>query len=212
MSRQDPVLGTVFSLQEYAVQDGPGIRTIIFLKGCPLRCRWCSNPEGQRPEPELLHSRTLCRRCQTCVRVCPQGAVSIDPAGYPRFCRELCRHCPEPACTQACPQQALRIAGHHWTAEALYTRVQSNALFYRNSQGGLTLSGGEPLAQPAFVGELVRLCSQAGLSVGIETCGLFDWPAAAGYVDSLDFFYVDIKCLDSALHRQVTGKKNDRIL
>ncbi len=206
------VKGIIFNIQEYAVQDGSGIRTTVFLKGCPLRCRWCSNPEGQEGFPELMHSRSLCRRCGRCATVCSRRAVSTNEEGLPFFQRELCRTCADKLCEKTCPNKALRVIGEEWTAEALLKKVRTNALFFRNSGGGITLSGGEPLFQPEFVGELLSRSQEVGLSAGLETSGFFEWEKVQGFMPLFDFIYFDLKCPDSEIHRRVTGRDLEPIL
>lgn len=204
--------GIIFHIQEYAVQDGPGIRTTIFFKGCPLSCRWCSNPEGQLPHAELMWSKILCRRCKQCISWCPENAVSIDHEGYPLFKRNICLSCVKNTCEKKCPVRAIKIVGKYWSAQALYERIKTNALFYRNSNGGVTLSGGEPFAQPEFVKEFLIHCEITGLSVGVETCGQFDWNRVKDFIDRFDFYYFDIKCMDTEIHKHVTGQGNEAIL
>lgn len=204
--------GLIFNIQEYSVHDGPGIRTTVFLKGCPLRCLWCANPEGQSPQAEPLHARSRCRRCGTCVGACPLKAIAVGPDGYPRFQRGACSTCETRDCVRACPAQAIRVAGDRWSAEELCGRVAGHVRFYRNSGGGVTLSGGEPLAQPDFVNGFLDQCERAGLTVGIETCGWWDWSRLESVVRRLDFIYYDLKCLSADLHRQFTGRNNRLIL
>lgn len=204
--------GLVFNIQEYSVHDGPGIRTTVFLKGCPLRCQWCANPEGQSPHAEVLHVRSRCRHCGTCIASCPQQAIAVGPDGYPRFRREACASCETRDCVRACAAQAIRVAGERWSPKALCERVSSQIRFFRNSGGGVTLSGGEPLAQPDFVNVFLDQCERAGLKVGVETCGLWDWSRLESTVERLDFVYYDLKCVSADLHRQLTGRDNRLIL
>ncbi len=203
-------LGLIFNIQDFSVHDGPGIRTVIFLKGCPLRCRWCANPEGQEFFPEIMFSRTLCNRCGKCA--CSCQAVSIGEDSFPVFDRTLCINCLKKCCVEVCCESAIRIAGKYWSPESLYKKVRTNSLFYRNSGGGVTLSGGEPFAQPGFVEEFMEHCEKIGISVGAETCGLFDWDKVKGFIRRLDFLFFDIKCLDNELHRVFTGCGNEHIL
>jgi pyruvate formate lyase activating enzyme len=204
--------GRIFNIQEYAVHDGPGIRTLVFLKGCPLRCRWCCNPEGQRCAADLAHSRTLCRKCRACVSACPHGAVTMGTEGFPAFRRLLCGRCADRSCERECPNKAIRIFGTDVTPAELVGVVSTNALFHRNSGGGVTLSGGEPLAQPAFVIPLLEQCERAGIAAGAETCGAFSWSAWKHDLARFEFIYWDIKTLDAARHRKATGGDNRAIL
>jgi pyruvate formate lyase activating enzyme len=199
------VKGTIFNIQEYAVQDGPGIRTTVFLKGCPLRCRWCSNPEGQESLPELMCRVSLCRKCGRCLASCPRGEILRDQDGFPSFKREVCLKCDDKKCLEECPGGALRLAGEKITAEALFARVVTGEAFFRNSGGGVTLSGGEPLFQPEFVGEFLRLSRKNGLSVGLETSGFFEWDRVGEFISLFDFIYFDLKCPDPEIHRRMTG-------
>lgn len=159
--------GVIFNIQEYAVHDGPGIRTAVFLKGCPLRCAWCCNPEGQDYEPEVMVNQK-----------------SSDK----------------------------NIIGKHYTSKFLYNKIISNLPFFKNSGGGITLSGGEPLAQPKFAGEFLKLCKKTGLSVGVETCGYFEWEKVKDFISKFDFYYFDIKTTDAEKHKRFTGKDNKIIL
>lgn len=211
-TRDTSRLGLIFNIQDFSVQDGPGIRTVVFLKGCLLRCRWCANPEGQEFYPEIIFSRTLCSGCRKCASSCPNSAVSKDEDGFPVFFRELCRNCLKTQCLEACNTGAIKIIGKYWSAEALYKRVKTNSLFYRNSRGGVTLSGGEPFAQPEFVREFLGQCEKTGISVGAETCGLFDWNKVRNFIDKIDFFFFDIKSLDAKQHKFFTGSGNEIIL
>ena len=208
----DPPTGRVFNIQEYAVHDGPGIRTVVFLKGCPLRCRWCCNPEGQRRAVDLAHSRTLCRKCHVCKAACPHSAVTIENDDTPAFRRSVCLHCLERTCERECPNKAIRSFGRDWTAAELFDAVSSNALYYRNSGGGVTFSGGEPLAQPAFVQAVMDRCEEGGISAGVETCGAFDWSAWKRRINSFEFIFWDLKNLDGPSHRRATGRDNRSIL
>ncbi|AZR73063.1 hypothetical protein BBF96_06490 [Anoxybacter fermentans] len=205
-------MGMIFNIQDFSVQDGPGIRTTVFLKGCPLRCRWCANPEGQVFHPELMHSRSLCKQCQRCFSLCPNGAISIDREGYPDFQREICRFCQSRECEKACIARAIKFAGELWLVEDLFQKIKTNSLFYRNSEGGVTFSGGEPFAQPEFVREFLSKSEAIGLSVGIETCGFFNWDQVEDFIDKFDFYYFDFKCHDPKLHKKVTGQTNKVIL
>ncbi|MHA2231898.1 MAG: glycyl-radical enzyme activating protein [Candidatus Hodarchaeales archaeon] len=204
--------GIIFDIQDYAIHDGPGIRTLIFLKGCPLRCKWCSNPEGQLFKPELMHSQLRCKKCGKCVQICLHHAVTITPDEFPRINRKICLDCEDKPCVKTCPSQALRIAGSTITAHDLFNRVRQNSLLYRNSGGGITLSGGEPLTQPEFVSAFLKNCATIGLSVGVETCGFFNWENNFDLLMDLDFVFFDIKCVNSELHKEVTTVNNELIL
>jgi pyruvate formate lyase activating enzyme len=204
--------GLVFNIQRYSIHDGPGIRTIVFLKGCPLRCLHCCNPESQAPQREVEFWHDLCQRCGACVSVCPRQAISPDLSlsSGPKIDRQLCDGCG--LCAEACPAGALRMVGEwHTVAEAM-DHVLRDAAYYRRSGGGVTLSGGEPLAQPAFAAALLRACHERNIHTAIETCGYVDWEAFETVLPYVDLFLFDLKHTDSAAHRQLTGQPNDRIL
>jgi pyruvate formate lyase activating enzyme len=205
-------MGMIFNIQEFSVNDGAGIRTTVFLKGCPLACRWCSNPEGQSFSPDLFHNKTLCRKCLECFKSCPVYAVSKDENGFPVFKRELCSKCTTYDCIDNCSEQGIKILGEEISAKKLLDEVLTNQLFFRNSGGGVTLSGGEPLSQFEFVKEFLELCNKNGISVGVETCGHFSWDNVKNFISNFDFIYYDLKCLNPDLHKKFTESDNSIIL
>jgi pyruvate formate lyase activating enzyme len=205
-------MGMIFNIQEFAISDGEGIRTTVFLKGCPLICKWCSNPEGQIFIPDLFHDKNLCQKCLDCLNSCPHLAVTIDDNGFPVFNRKLCSKCMNFECIKNCTSQGIKIIGEDITARELFNKIITNQLFYRNSGGGVTLSGGEPFSQPEFVNEFLELCTERGISVGIETCGLFNWNNVKNFIDKFEFFYFDLKCINPELHKLFTGSDNKIIL
>jgi pyruvate formate lyase activating enzyme len=199
--------GLVFDIQHYSVGDGPGIRTVVFLKGCPLRCPWCCNPESQQPRPELKHALARCRACGACVDACPAGAVSMED-GRPVFDRRRC--CPSGAwpCVDACPHGAPSRVGETLTADAVMARVAADKAFYDNSGGGVTFSGGEPFAQAAFLGELLGRCRAAGIHTAVETCGYADAEDLRASAPLVDLFLFDLKSADRERHQAITGADN----
>ncbi len=202
----------IFDIEDFATQDGPGIRTVIFFKGCALTCGWCSNPESQNTFPEILHSIELCKKCGTCIETCPYSAVNFDDNNNLIFNRDFCLICKEKPCVPACNYGAIRIAGKIWNVGDLFEKVTVNAQYFSNSGGGITLSGGEPLLQPEFVRAFVNKCTERGFTVGLETCGFFKWDSVKDFISDFDFIYFDLKCLDDELSKKYTGQSNRIII
>lgn len=205
--------GTVFNIQKYSVHDGPGIRTIIFLKGCSLRCQWCSNPESQTLPRQLAYNPEKCLSvdaCQRCQGICPKNALSVGDDR--KIVRDplACDDCL--LCAQACPNHALNIYGYEVTVDQALRRVEEDGVFYSRSGGGLTLSGGEPLFQAEFAVNLLREARKRRIDTCIETCGQVSWPVLAEAARYLNTIYYDVKCLDPEVHRQGTGAPTDLIL
>ena len=201
--------GTIFNIQRFCVQDGPGIRTTVFLKGCPLRCIWCHNPESQTVHQEILYQPRQCIGCMACAAVCPNGCHSMTEDGHV-FNRENCVRCG--ACANACPGSALELCGRTVTVEEVIKEVKKDSPFYENSGGGMTLSGGEPLAQPQFTLELIKAAKECGLHVCMETCGFAAEEIMKSIAEHVDLFYFDYKLDTSADHEKFTGVSNERIL
>ena len=200
--------GVLFNIQRYSLHDGPGIRTIPFFKGCPLSCKWCSNPESQRPQPELIFKKSDCIRCGKCIEVCKQQALSISNAFF--IDRERCIQCGE--CTQVCPTQALEMKGKRMTVADVMRELQKEENLYRRSGGGITLSGGEPLAQPAFARELLKACKEKGWHTAMETTGFTTPEVIADVFPYVDLALTDIKAINPAIHLANTGIDNSQIL
>ena len=201
--------GYVFDIQRFSLHDGPGIRTTVFLKGCPLHCRWCHNPEGIDPRPQLRVLHSVCTRCGCCLPACPQGCHALEGEER-RFNAEHCTRCGR--CIEACPMRALEMVGKLMTSEEVIAVVRRDIPFYQQSGGGMTLSGGEPMAQPRFTHELLRLARTEGISTALETSACAPWPVLEEILDEVDLFLVDLKHTDSAHHRQLTGMPNEEIL
>lgn len=195
--------GTVFDIKEFAIYDGPGVRQTVFFKGCPLRCVWCHNPEGLRPEPELGVSVTACLRCGGCREVCPAGEWNGETLRSGR-----CSACG--ACIAVCPAGARRMYGRVWEAGALAARILDQAGYYAKLGGGVTFSGGEPLMQAPFLRELAARLP--GVHKAVETSACADPETFAGIVSDMDYVIMDIKCVPDALHREYTGVSNAKIL
>jgi pyruvate formate lyase activating enzyme len=198
----------IFNIMRFSTQDGPGIRTTVFFKGCPLSCWWCHNPESQRLQPELLYLEERCRHCGDCVTACPQHAIE-QVNGTVRT-SALCRRCGQ--CTEVCQAEARQIAGRRLTVGELITQIERDLIFFEESGGGVTLSGGEPLAQPRFVSALLGACRDRGIRTVLETCGYAPsgvFPTVALLADLVLF---DLKLMDPVKHKQYTGVSNRRIL
>lgn len=190
----------VTEIQRFCMHDGPGLRTVVFLSGCPLRCAWCHNPEAQLQAPALLYSESRCIGCGRCAEVCPAGAHSFAPDH--RLDRRLCRACGR--CADACPTRALRLSAKEMSVPEVVRVVLRDMPFYGGT-GGVTLSGGEPLAQPEQALALLRACRDAGLSTAVETSGFFDAGWLPDLVRCVDLFLWDVKDTDSDRHRRYTG-------
>jgi len=201
--------GLVFNIQRFSIHDGPGIRTTVFMKGCPLRCRWCSNPESWNPYPEIMTYDIKCIKCGKCAEICPEEAITINQRGR-KLNRAKCTLCLK--CAEVCPTGALSISGKYLTIGEIVKEVESDKLFYQNSGGGVTISGGEPLSQWEFVHQLLRECKQKGLHTALDTCGYALWEAMEKVLEYTDLVLFDIKHMDSSQHRKGTGKSNSLIL
>ncbi|MFX0034262.1 MAG: glycyl-radical enzyme activating protein [Candidatus Hermodarchaeota archaeon] len=201
----------IFNIQDYCVDDGPGIRTVVFFKGCYLRCAWCSNPESQLFEPEIVYSEIKCKKCRKCEKACPYFYIDFSNLEFPLINRKNCSICESKICTKVCPENALKICGYPITVLELFERVKKNSLLFRNSGGGITLSGGEPLAHTDFIREFLKKTMAIGFSVGIETCGYFNWEKVVDLIPNIDFFFFDLKIMDSESHKALTGVNNEKI-
>lgn len=205
------VTGTIFNIQHYCIHDGPGIRTNVFVKGCPLRCQWCANPESQAAAPQLMYLFDKCVGCGRCMEVCPQKAISrrTDRPDRVQTDRTLCTACG--ACTQVCAVEARSISGRVATAGEVFDELSRDRLFY-GADGGVTVTGGEALAHPQFTGALMHLCRDAGISTAVETCGAVPWGIMEPVLRYTDIVLYDIKQMDSERHREYTGLGNETIL
>jgi pyruvate formate lyase activating enzyme len=204
--------GLVFNIQRYSIHDGPGIRTVVFLKGCPLECLWCCNPESQSFKPELQFFAATCTHCGLCIQACPEDALNPDPwlKTGKKIDRSKCTACGE--CTQVCPSGSLKIYGQEMSVEAVVEEVLRDPSYYRRSGGGVTLSGGEPMGQPDFARQVLQACYEHNVHTAIETTGVVAWPLYEAILPYTDLFLYDMKHMDSQVHRQLTRVPNERIV
>lgn len=204
--------GLIFNVQRFSIHDGPGIRTVVFMKGCPLRCRWCDNPESQKFTREIMFFEKKCIACGTCIETCQNDAINATPGTtpYERINRELCDVCG--ACVKRCPASALQMAGKRMTSDEVMAEVLKDVRFYERSKGGVTLSGGEALAQPDFSIDILRKSHRRNIHTAIETSGYAEWSTFEKVIEHTDLLLYDIKHMDSEIHRTLTGVPNTRIL
>ncbi len=213
MKSTEETRAMVFNIQRYSIEDGPGIRTTVFLKGCPLRCLWCSNPESQDNFPQLAHQDALCVGCGDCVKVCKEDAISVV-ADHEKFkiviARAKCTNCGE--CVGECTAGALKMYGQVMSVDQVFDVVMRDCMYYRKSGGGVTASGGEPLSQAAFVAKLFNKLREVGIHTAIDTSGHSDLSTLQLLASEVDLFLFDLKLMNRQQHRRYTGKYNDMIL
>lgn len=198
----------ITNIQGYSIHDGPGIRTVVFIKGCPLRCRWCANPENLNPAIEVGWLSNLCKQCSRCAKRCPEGAILPDPER--RIDRLRCTNCGE--CVKACFYDSLVSYGEEKSSGEVFNKVRRDKIFYESSGGGVTVSGGEPLTAPDFVAELFEMCRGEGISTCVETCGCVPKKNVEKVLPLTDLFYFDLKIMDPETHRRYTGMDNSLVL
>jgi pyruvate formate lyase activating enzyme len=201
--------GMIFDIQKYAIHDGAGIRTTVFFKGCPLRCWWCQNPEGQDSKPELVYRKSRCIDCGECAKNCPRVAISLA-AQHVSINRENCVLCDN--CSRVCPSDALSIAGKQVSVKEILEEIEKDMPFFNESGGGVTFSGGEPLLQHDFLNALLTECKERDIDTIVQTCGFAPYEIVDRVRDKVDLFLYDIKIMDDRKHRKYTGGSNRQIL
>lgn len=201
--------GLVFDFKHYAIHDGPGIRTTVFLKGCPLSCVWCHNPEGLSPNIEKMYTAAKCIGCRQCVEICPQKACTITPDGI-KTDKELCFVCGQ--CAEQCPAKATEMSGRPETVESIMNILEKEIIFFDQSGGGVTFSGGEPLLFPEFLIMLLDACGERGIHRTVDTSGFAETDTLLKVAERVDLFLYDIKMMDSKKHQKYTGVDNKIIL
>jgi len=199
----------IFDIKRFAIHDGPGIRTTVFFKGCPLRCPWCHNPEGISTGREIMIRKERCILCGDCVSVCPEGALSIEGDTL-IVDRKKCNYCGE--CEEACPSNAIEIVGKEYELGELLGEIESDRAFFERSGGGVTLSGGEPLLQCEFASALLKECKERGIHTTLDTSGFTSKSCMERVVEYTDLLLYDLKTLDSGKHKEFTGVPNDLII
>lgn len=202
--------GIVSEIERFAIEDGPGIRTLVFMKGCPLSCLWCSNPESQKLEPEVAYFKDKCIGCGKCAEICPQKAISYVKDKGLVIDRNKCDSCG--LCAEVCPSGSKVLIGKPMTADEIIAEVKKDSAFYQRSVGGITVSGGEPTLQSDFLIELLAKCRAQGLNTAIETSGYTGWANLENIARHTDLVFYDLKHMDSPVHKKLTGVRNELIL
>jgi len=202
-------LPLIVDIKRHSLEDGPGIRSVVFFKGCPMRCIFCHNPETQDTEAEIVFSDKDCIRCGICKDACPQGAIDLETSGHIK--REICDRCGK--CTDVCPTISLKFIGDYYQADVLAEILMRDISFYKHSNGGVTLSGGECTMYPDYLESLLKILKENNIHVVLETSGYFEYDIFKEKIlPYIDLIYYDIKSADSELHRRYTGKPNQRVI
>jgi pyruvate formate lyase activating enzyme len=201
--------GLVFNIQKFSLHDGPGIRTTVFMKGCSLACKWCSNPESMSRHQEIMTYDIRCIGCKKCVEACPVGAIVLTERGR-EIVWDKCDNCLE--CARVCPSKAIECTGQYMTVDEVVKKVEDDRTFYKNSNGGMTISGGEALVQSNFTGKLLKKCREKGIHTALDTTANAPWEDLENILEHVDLVLVDIKHTDTEMHKQGTGVGNEMIL
>lgn len=201
--------GNVFNIQKFSIHDGPGIRTTVFLKGCPLACKWCHNPESLSREKQILINHDKCIRCGTCIKICPTNSLYMEEDKL-NLNKDLCTYCGD--CERICIQEAIEVVGKDMTDDEVIIEVEKDKVFYDVTGGGVTFSGGEPFYQPKFLEALVRKAKEKSLHVTVDTSGMTLWENIESVLDYVDLYLYDLKMIDSEKHKKYIGSNNKIIL
>jgi pyruvate formate lyase activating enzyme len=202
--------GRIFDIKRYSIHDGPGIRTTVFFKGCPLRCLWCHNPEGIDPGPELMHWPSRCARCYACVAACPRRAIAKATSGAVVVDKSKCDLCGK--CAEACLYEAMQVVGYEITVEGLVREIERDRIFYEQSGGGATFSGGDPLAQAEFLEATLAALRDRGIRTAIDISGFAPSATLDAVAGKTDLILYDLKVMDGAKHRELAGVPNAPVL
>ena len=203
------ISGIVLEIQRLSTEDGPGIRSTVFMKGCSLRCQWCHNPESIDPKPQIQWISSRCIGCKTCLSICQNSALVFEPCGI-EINRSNCQGCG--ICAEQCPTNALELLGKQWKASELVKELLKDKVFYEKSGGGVTISGGESTLQYPFVTQVMKQLKEQGVHTALDTCGLTSWTAIDTLLPFTDLVLYDLKEMDSESHKQHTGSSNEKIL
>jgi pyruvate formate lyase activating enzyme len=204
------IKGLISDIQKFSIHDGPGIRTTVFLKGCPLGCLWCGNPETISALPEIMFSDTACMGCWLCLEACRCGALETVHGQPPQRNRDLCKGCGD--CAGVCPKNALLLRGKPMSAEAVFIEIEKDLPFYSRSGGGVTLSGGEPFLQADFIKALLKMSKERGIHTAVDTGGYAKWSLIEQSMAYIDLFLYDLKHVDPVKHKKGTTVSNGLIL
>lgn len=203
-----PQLVYITNIQKFSTHDGPGIRTNVFFKGCSMECQWCANPETIHPYPQLMFYKNKCSGCGRCGDACPSGAISVEN-GLVTTSVNKCTNCG--SCVKVCRNEAREIIGKNISPEEVFEAVNQDKVFYEQSGGGVTFSGGEPLLHPDFISKVAAMCKEEGYNTAVETCGNFCMEKAEKAIELMDYVLFDIKIIDEAKHIEYCGKSNRKI-